>query len=59
MAHGPYWRTMAGVRPRKMNFWIFPVAVFGSSSTKLNHWGTLKCANRDRAKSRSSSCVAV
>src|SRR2546425_240495 len=34
-----YCRTIAGARPRKTNFWIFPVAVFGSSSTMLNHCG--------------------
>jgi hypothetical protein len=34
---------------RKTYFWIFPVAVLGSSVTNVNRWGTLKWARRERA----------
>ena len=54
-----YCRAIAGTRPRKTNFWIFPVAVFGSSSTNVTDCGTLKWASRSRANSRSSCSVAV
>src|SRR5215211_3811778 len=42
-------------RSRSRNFWIFPVPVFGSSSTTSIRFGTLKRARRWRAKPRSSS----
>ena len=42
---------------RKTNFWILPVAVFGSSSIGVKLWGTLKCAMRSRQNARSSSAT--
>ena len=48
------------LRPwRRTYFWIFPVAVFGSSVTNVKPCGTLKWAMFDRAKSRNSDSVAV
>ena len=40
---------------RSTNFWILPVPVLGSSSTKTIRLGTLKRARRSRTKSCSSS----
>ena len=33
-------------RSRRANFWVLPVAVFGSASTKSTAFGVLKCAIR-------------
>ena len=42
-APGPgYWRTRFGAPSRSTNFWIFPVAVFGSSVTNVTPRGALK-----------------
>lgn len=41
-----------------MYFWIFPVAVFGSSETMRTVFGHLKCANCSLTNSRSSASVA-
>ena len=43
-----YCAAIADCAPRSTNFWIFPVAVFGSSVTKVNVCGHLKCARRSR-----------
>ena len=32
-------------RRRRTNFWILPVAVFGSSARNVKLWGVLKCAS--------------
>ena len=50
---------MAARPPRSTNFWILPVAVFGSSATNVKLCGHLKCASRSRANARSSSAVTV
>jgi hypothetical protein len=39
-----YCVLIAARPPRRMYFWILPVAVLGRSGTKLKHIGTLKCA---------------
>ena len=43
-------------RPRKMYFWIFPVAVLGSSLTKVTICGALKCAMFARASRVYPAC---
>src|SRR5205807_10656637 len=43
-AHKSYCGAIAVDRPRKMYFWIFPVAVLGSSLTKVTLCGALKRA---------------
>ena len=52
-----YCRDRFGRRPRKMNFRIFPVVVFGSVATNSNDVGSLKWARWTRAKSFKSSAV--
>jgi len=42
--------AIAARRPRSTYFWILPVAVLGSSSTKLTPLGALKWARLSRAK---------
>jgi hypothetical protein len=44
-----YCREMPALPPRSTNFCTLPVAVFGSSSTKLTHCGVLKWARLLRA----------
>jgi len=39
---GPYWAATLGAPFRRTYFWIFPVAVFGSSLTKVTPLGALK-----------------
>ena len=53
-----YCLAIAVLPPRKTYFWILPVAVFGSSSTKVTPGGALKCARCAPANSRRSSAVA-
>ena len=55
---GAYCGTMAGAPFRNTYFWIFPVAVLGSSGTNCTPCGALKCARRSRAKAIKSSGVA-
>ena len=38
--------AIAARPPRKTYFWTLPVAVLCNSSTKVIHWGVLKCARR-------------
>src|SRR4051812_19033581 len=45
---GSYWWAMSARPPRRTYFWILPVAVLGSSSTKWNPWGVLKWARLAR-----------
>ncbi len=49
---------MLAAPPRSTNFWILPVAVLGSSPTKVIPRGALKCASRSRTNAISSSSVA-
>ena len=37
-----HWAARLGAPLRRTNFWIFPVAVFGSSLTKVTPLGALK-----------------
>ena len=39
-----HWAARLGAPFRRTYFWIFPVAVFGSSLTKVTPLGALKCA---------------
>ena len=50
-----YCTAIAAFPPRSTYFWIFPVAVFGSSDTTVIPFGALKPASRSRANWRSSS----
>src|ERR1041385_8044539 len=43
---------------RSTYFWVLPVAVLGSSPTRVTSRGTLKCAIRSRTKARISAPVA-
>src|SRR5256885_9242105 len=54
-----YCRTTAAAPFLKTYFWIFPVAVFGSSCTNVTPCGALKWASRSRGKAISSASVAV
>src|SRR5205823_9015853 len=58
-ARESYCGAIAVARPRKMYFCIFPVAVLGSSLTKVTLCGALKCARLARANSRSSLSSAL
>jgi hypothetical protein len=49
---------MLAAPPRSTNFWILPVAVLGSSATKVIPRGALKCASRSLTKAISSASVA-
>ena len=44
---------------RRTNFWILPVAVFGSSVTKVTPCGALKWARWSRVNAISSAGVAL
>src|SRR4030095_7817058 len=52
-----YCREMLALPARSMNFCTLPVAVFGSSSTKVTHCGVLKCARLCRTWSLRSPSV--
>src|SRR5438552_7989969 len=54
-----YCGAIAVDRPLKIYFWIFPVAILGSSLTKVTLCGALKWAMFARANSRSSLSSAL
>ena len=54
-----YCLTTAAAPFLRTNFWILPVAVFGSSWTKVTLCGALKWARRSRHRSINSFSVAV